>query len=53
MEGFEAFYDECGVAGKENTVKPYPEPSMTLIPCRKKDNIIGGNNSLYFFIDPL
>ena len=48
MEGFEAFYDKGGVAKKGNIAKPYLEPSMALIPCRKKDNIIGGNNSLCF-----
>ena len=46
VKGFEAFCDEGGVVRKGNIAKPYPEPSMALIRCRKKDNIIGGNNSL-------
>ena len=48
MEGLKAFYDKCGVSEKGNIAKPYPKLSMALIPCRKKDNIIGGNNSLCF-----
>ena len=36
VEGFEPFCDEGGVVGKGNTAKPYPEPSMALIPCNHR-----------------